>query len=755
MKPLPKLFFFLLARGVLPVLLLTSVCGPIHADDSRKEGDDKRRMSPVPGALSRGQMDPVSLGLMRAGKYHTLRQRLHHEIKLKLAEGELDDLSDELLVLCAQHELLRVSDDAAVIRDKDKGDLFMTELLANPEWIQDLLCSGPVADPGKTLGYLHTVWRYERKSIDTPLYRKLAAACALIGRSDYDVVHAFRNYRKAHQDELLQWGFDELEPWELRHVIAQIPQQDWDYIINERNNKANTYFGACWAVAYRKYNDFGTSIHARGYYTPWDWATQRLEGRALVGGVCGSCSTYGSHSTKVHGYPSYTAGEPGHCAYVIRTKRDNWRTAYSVTGHTRPHGCFWRPFVYSDLHLMEAAYASKVPLRKGYHYLWLSRVVTNPSYAKRCYEQSLRANPLNLGVWIDYAAWLEKQGLDDDEVWKTYAKGVMKAFVRFPDVIVYLNGRFCFKHFKKETPVKQRVQMVKYIQNSIYQLKETRTHQNFATDVKVYEKFVDGENESVFLLYQMLLKLSMEQKKNRDFLTVFDSMRKRFSSSKGFASRYQKTLEHYASSDGDQGNELLKVVVSSIEDSLKRRDYEGYKNNMKVVGNMLDLKDPKHRGLGRWLNKCPKHDPFPGKIISSDAMLWPSTVGKSNRVISYASILNGTHGGGTCQTGSTSNPTIDLALPGACRISGLVITSGYESKTWIERMNPVVVSVSDDRKKWKMVYRSDKAMASHRVDLTGKDIQAKYVRIESPSPDKSTKKQLVLRQLIVYGASNY
>lgn len=725
-----------------------------HAVAQTSESSNDPACSPVPGALRLSQLDQNSAKLIAAGNYSELRAYLKKKIKQSKINGDGSALDPELIRRCCQHELLMATNDAQLILNKDKANLFMMELLANPEWIQDLLCSGPVNAP-KALSNLYTIWRYERRSINTPLYRKLSAACAIIGSSDYSIIHAFRNYRNAHRDELLQWDFDKLESWELRHVIAQIPQQDWDYIINERNNISKSYFGACWAVSYRLKNDFGDSIHGSAFYPPWNWTTQKLEGRALAGGVCGSCSTYGSFSTKVHGYPSYTAGEPGHCAYVIRTKRDDWRTAYSVTGHTRPYGCFWRPFVYSDLHLMEAAFAPKEALRTGYHYAWLTRVPSSNSSIKNFYQASLKANPLNLGIWINYGDWLTETKKKDISAWKQFSKAAMTSFSRFPDVIAYLNSKYTFKHIKKATPTPDQVNMICYVQDYIFNLKNTRSRQNFAADLTSYENFLNKDKEQIFNLYSRLLKISVEHKANKEFLTVFQNMRKRFATDKVFTSRFDKVLSRYVSSNSGQTSELKNIIVTCIEEDLKNRDFAGYKSNIILTKKILDISATKERGIGKWINKCPKNKPFPGKVISKGIILWPTNTGKSNRVISYPSILDGSHGGGTCQTGSSNNPTINFTLPEKCKISGIVVTSGYESKKWIDAMNPVILSVSNDEKTWKEIYKSTEAAPSHRIDLKGKSIEVKYIRLQSPSANKKLKKQMVLRQFIVYGTTNY
>ena len=132
--------------------------------------------------------------------------------------------------------------------------------------------------------------------------------------------------------------------WALKNV--HIP--DWQYP------------ASCWRCGYVLDNVYGDSVHGSHYYAPWvGVATDNHMWLAKnVGGVCGGLSHFGAASACANGVPALTAGEPGHCAYIVLVN-GKWTPAYSLSWERGLHWIPWDNHTFSSLHLTDDLYAGK------------------------------------------------------------------------------------------------------------------------------------------------------------------------------------------------------------------------------------------------------------------------------------------------------------------------------------------------------------------------------------------------------------
>jgi len=279
-----------------------------------------------------------------------------------------------------RYEILRGAGAGVVdeIRKKPQGVEFLHFFMSNMDWMDDMLASGPFGSYAEVLRNLAVLFKYD-KEITIPLYRRLATAVALERRGNkYNLVAMFQGYKNAHKDGLLHSSFDELETRAMRFTIIHWGPQELKSLLYDRNYQSGRYRGACWSCAYKGHNRYGDSIQTPHYYQPWHHVYDNAERGRREGGVCGTLSTYGAMAARAHGIPSTAAGEPGHCAYVVRDLNKTWRRAYHVANPTRPKKRFWSSSV-PFLQLMEKIYADRDKVIKAREYVWLAEFIADRS----------------------------------------------------------------------------------------------------------------------------------------------------------------------------------------------------------------------------------------------------------------------------------------------------------------------------------------------------------------------------------------
>ena len=261
-----------------------------------------------------------------------------------------------------------------------EGREFLTHLFASREWMEDLLVTGPI-NPTHAGAHLHalcTLFRYDKEAVSVPLYRRLATAYARQATGDWEddafhfnLLDRFQAQKEGHRAGRLHASFDGLEAWEMAYTLSHIgDSRSVDYMLNQLHYQDTRYHGACWTLAYRLHNHFGDSIHGPHYYPPWANEYPTAELRHRVGGVCGTLSNYGAGLARIHGIPSFAVGQPGHCAYMVRTRDKVWSTAYSVTGNTGAGSVFGGGDE-SIVRLMQEAYDTSRPaLLTAYRHNW-------------------------------------------------------------------------------------------------------------------------------------------------------------------------------------------------------------------------------------------------------------------------------------------------------------------------------------------------------------------------------------------------
>ncbi len=235
---------------------------------------------------------------------------------------------------------------------------FRNRFLSDAGWMETFWCSGPAANPQRSLELLGLIDRHAEKT-PAGVWRNLAVAVALnsAGASDYDAVALYNAYVKADARQLLHTDFYTWNTREMRFVANRdtLPPESIPDLLDRHNMQQDRYGGVCWVCRYALHNFFGDSVHGPAYNRPWDHAYVRHQLAREVSGVCGALSYYGSATTKAHGLLSTPGGQPGHCAYMTRAADGRWRLHYDVGAYTSQHYTFWESR-FSYLDMIEAAF---------------------------------------------------------------------------------------------------------------------------------------------------------------------------------------------------------------------------------------------------------------------------------------------------------------------------------------------------------------------------------------------------------------
>jgi hypothetical protein len=226
-----------------------------------------------------------------------------------------------------------------------------------------------------------------------------------------------------------------------------------------------------------------------------------------------------------------------------------------------------------------------------------------------------------------------------------------------------------------------------------------------------------------------------------------------------YAPRYAEALSECLLAQADEaGEDVIKTeIAKGIRSASERSDLESFRIFNQLASQLVPAREePAARHLKpNHVRACPSYEVFPGKLVSADSMLQLSTYDRrSDTPLVYEAVLRADPPGGFFHTASEENPWAQVILPGKVALSGLVVVNRWENKGYAARQVPLFVSVSEDGKEWTEIFTSEEPSEVWRVDLNGRGVDAKYVKLEARHhADK--KQPFHLRNILVYGTPYY
>lgn len=609
--------------------------------------------------------------------------------------------------------------------------------------LEELMFSGPLPeDVPKMVRIAEALWKEFRGDFANRHELTTAAAVALMyAKKDWPEDQAaarYRYFRDSRKAGKLHPIFDTLETWEKRFVVSAGGNGGWAgdggwgeqslvWLRDHVKLPVKDYTGACWQAPYRLENVFGDSIHGSKYYAPFDHMIHAERVRE-VGGVCGSLSHYGATAARANGIPAITMGEPGHCAYAVRTKRGEWTPAYSLSWERGLHTSLWGR-TWTQLVLQEKVLGEKYAADRSSLHLWQAHALktTNPDLADKAYKLALAAQPLDQPVWLEYVAWLKDSRKLDALQWKKVHDEALAALATYPeaawDVVKLVEAAMI-----KDVPQDERIPFLLTFHNAIANQKgpvmwdlpkaldeQAKLLGNPAQELEFFEQVVTLQAKSESWLAPVVAWGSERFGKGGD-TRWFEALGRGLSTGTG----------------GVAGDATRKALRPAILAAAATGNIDAFQALAKVVSNSD-------------APKLPALEPFPGELLSSGGLIRLSTTSNWDAPESHAGVLE--EKGGRLHTDSEVHPHVIVRLAKLGELSGIVVadtSTGYNAS----RIVPIKVSVSEDGQSWQEVFRSEKPGGPWRIPLEGKVPRAAWVKVER---DDDRKEVFHLAAVHVYG----
>ncbi|MEK7952703.1 hypothetical protein [Luteolibacter soli] len=606
--------------------------------------------------------------------------------------------------------------------------------------LEELMFSGPLPeDPAKMLRIAEALWKEDRGGMADRNELTTAAAVALMyAKKDWPEDQAderYRYFRDSRKAGKLHPVFDTLATWEKRYVVSAGGNGGWagpggwgeDSLVWLRDHvklPIKDYTGACWQAPYRLENVFGDSIHGSNYYAPFDKMIHAERVRE-VGGVCGSLSHYGATAARANGIPAITMGEPGHCAYAVRTARGEWTPAYSLSWERGLHTSLWGK-TWTQLVLQEKVLDEKYATDRSSLHLWQARALKdkNPELAEKAYLLALKDQPLDQPLWSEYVTWLRDARKPAPLALKKVHDDVLAALADYPeaawDVAQVIEAAMI-----EAVPADERIPFLLSFHNAIASHKgPVMWDLPKALDQQV--KLL-GKPGAELEFFEQVVSL---QSKSDWLAPVVAWGSERFG--KGGNTAWYEVLGRGLATGGSAGESTRKALRPAILAAAATNNVEAFQALAKAVATPDGP-------------KLPALPPFPGELLSSGGLIRLSTTSNWDAPESHAAVLETR--GGRLHTDSEVHPNVVVRLPKLGELSGIVVadaSTGYNAS----RIVPIKVSISEDGQSWQEVFRSEKPGEPWRVDLAGKAPRASWVKVER---DDNRKEVFHLSAIHVYG----
>ena len=609
--------------------------------------------------------------------------------------------------------------------------------------LDELMFSGPLpAEPAKMMRIAEALWKEYRGDFTDRRELTTAAAVALMyAREKWPEDQAaarYRYFRDSRKAGKLHPMFDTLETWEKRFVVSAGGNGGWagddgwgersmTWLRDNVKLPAKDYTGACWQAPYRLENVFGDSIHGPKYYAPFEHMIHAERVRE-VGGVCGSLSHYGATAARANGIPAITMGEPGHCAYAVRTGRGDWTPAYSLSWERGLHTSLWGR-TWTQLVLQEKVLGEKYATDRSSLHLWQARALKakNPDLAGKAYKQALAAQPLDQPAWMEYVTWLRESRKLDALEWKKVHDQALAALAPYPEAaweIIFTVQTAMIG----DVPQDERMPFLLSFHNAIAGQKGPLMW-DLPKALDDQAKLLGNPSQELEFFQQVV---TLQAKSESWLAPVVAWGSERFG--KGGDTRWFEALGNglATGTGGVAGESTRKALRPAILAAAATGNIDAFQALAKVV---TTTEGP----------KLPPMEPFPGELLSAGGLVRLSTTSNWDAPESHAAVLE--EKGGRLHTGSEIRPHVVARLAKLGELSGIVVadaSTGYNAS----RLVPMKVSVSEDGQTWHEVFRTAKPGGPWRIPLEGKATRAGWVKVER---DDDRKEVFHLSAIHVYG----
>lgn len=673
----------------------------------------------------------------------------------KTAPKELDSLlsTPKFTNTLLHWKLQQTMPAEALAKFKSQRDpLLRSSFSSDNDWLMGFLNSGPNPNPVKAFENLSFLYKKDSKIASNEIYKKIATAAALeyarripLDKPDKNpewsdpakLLDRYSYFRTSYDKELLNAQFDKLDYWDMR-ILTGYPSGTWGKRKSmewQRDNvrlPAQMYTGACWQAPYRRFNEWGVIVHdGKNYHLPFnDIFETQAELYRTMGAVCGGLSTYGANAAVANGVPALTMGEPGHCAYTVRTDLKTWSPAYSLSWKRGTHWNFYGS-EWSKLVLTQDFHSDKEKYDLASKYSWLAKIANSSEdkdLARSLYLKALMTQPLNYVIWTDYLDWEFEQDVLSARQWGIINTQLCNAYARnYPEICWQLLQNKVYPKLWALLPsFEGKLDSIKQFHLKLDKMAPAQWDYPAALEYQfgIIDAFQPNEFPE-FVGFLVKTHLSSPDYGGPTLSWCNDK-------ASTSPERHSQFLAMVSQSDGGEASD--KAITTLAKNIMLQAEKSGNRDSFQQAGVLI--KDQFNPSL-------PDFETFPGELLSSGGLLQLSSVSSRwGDAWRHWGVLEAC-GGHFHSDDKLDSEFATVTMKNVGNLTGIVIIAPHGN---LSRGNNCVIETSIDGSNWQEVGKIDKIEHINRIDLQGKNIQAKYVRIT-----RKGKNFFHLNAILIYG----
>ncbi len=613
----------------------------------------------------------------------------------------------------------------------------LQQVTNNLDWMEQIAYTGECIRPGRAMAILAAIAKSDKNLAYKKMEREIATATAVEwAKSGWNFNKALARadfYTKHWKNDRLHTEFDTVPFWMRRMICGskgdnpygEVESLQWQ--LDNVNLPTGRYAGCCWQCGYIRDNLFGDSIHGPMYYNAYGdiYGNNAARRTFEVGGVCGALSHFGAFAAIANGIPAMTAGEPGHCAYIVFSN-NKWTPGYSLSWKRGLHWQVWKGIhKYASLHMATELYSpeqqGKTQLSDACRTLGkLYAAAGDKDKALSCLTTAVEEQPLNYPAWVDYANFLAEQMPEDAAAWKqlnTSACTILAPL--YPEMAAELMKLHVYPGLQKlKLPAAELMECFAAFWKPLHEMGPDRWDIEALCNAQRDTLKSTGEDatKSALALFEMVLGECANKEK---YASVILSWGNGIAS--GMKPEVQQqflkaTLTGLSKGGSMKADARDKMLGEALAGAAKMRDLSSFQ----AIGKMLSEKYRK--------NRLPKWEPFPGKLASQGGLLYTSTSAHDTPAERWGVMEPF---GGRFHTASEVNPWVVVQMPKTVYITGVVAisTAGHNNRRLHDMKVQYSESGRDDDWHDAGAFPAPSTKEINRLDLQQSKPRARFIRI--------------------------
>lgn len=667
--------------------------------------------------------------------------RLEKEVKEKKGA---EKKNAEYRLSCAMEDLKKNQAEAKHPINLTKYDKVLEAILADADWMEQIAFSGEMDQFARVVQIIDAIADSHPGALKKGVARDTTTAIALeYARQGGTVIAAVERagyFLKYWRQGRLNTSFDHLAlhhrrvacGWKINHSSGTIKAFEW--ALDNVHLPDWQYPASCWRCGYILDNVYGDSIHGPWYVAPWVgvYTDNHMVFTKNVGGVCGGLSHFGAASACANGVPALTAGEPGHCAYIVLID-GKWVPAYSLSWE---RGLHWTPWnnnwTYSSLHLTDELFAesnkAQAQLSNACRILaWMYRCAEQSAKALSCYEIAAKAAPLNYPLWREYTAFLAATMPGNTQAWKALNSVLCKGVAsRYPEQASELLRQYVYGRFPASgMSVDEMVAACALFWKHAAQMGPDRWYIETLADhqLRMCKDAAGGAESAVISLYTAVLSAAAPHDAYSGTMMAWGNKITESLSAPSRKKLQDAMVQVIGTGDALDSAQKAKLLGSFVLAAERAGDASTFYS----ITEMIDPKEI-HGSAA-----IPEFRTFSGKIVSEGGLPFASSTSEWDAPHTHSGLL--TKSGGRIHTARENDAWIAVKLPKHAYITGVVF-AGTNQWSLIHRFRPLKVQVSDTGRAddWHDVGTPIQSTGNYinTFDLENERPKALYVRVLRP-----------------------